>query len=130
MNRDQATQIIRQYFESWVKKDMEMFRSVLHDKAIVRECNGTVIEGRDELTNWFTQWNGNDNKVEYWTIKSVGFDEIVNTAFVEWIFKCVYDAQEYEWEGSSIVYFRNSLLYELNEYEMKREKFYPYRKTI
>ncbi|GGH27434.1 nuclear transport factor 2 family protein [Paenibacillus segetis] len=130
MNRNQTSIIINEYFESWIKKDMEMFTKVVHDEAIIRECTGAVMEGKNELENWFTQWNNSDNKVDYWTIKEIGYDEVRNVAFVEWRFKCLFDAKEYEWEGSSIVYFKDSLIIELNEYEMKQDKFFPYRRSM
>lgn len=127
MNRNQASIIISEYFESWIKKDIEMFSRVVHDAAIIRECTGAVMEGKNELLIWFAQWNDSDNKVDYWEIKEIGFDEVRNVAFVEWRFKCLYDGKEYEWDGSSIVYFKESLIIELNEYEMKQDKFFPYR---
>jgi len=128
LKRDLAKQLTRQYFESWVTADNERFIKTLHDKAVVRECNGTVIEGMEQLKAWFSEWNEHGNSVEYWDIKVFGWDEEADTAFVEWTFKCVYDNQEYEWDGSSIIYFRDSLIYEINEYEMKKEKFYPFRR--
>lgn len=115
------------YFESWVEEDFEKFASSLDDEAIVRECTGAIIEGRDELHRWFTEWNKSDNKVVYWNIKHIGFDKEKMSAFVEWKFKCIFEGKECEWDGSSIVYFKDSLIVELNEYEMKQEKFYPYR---
>jgi ketosteroid isomerase-like protein len=130
LNRNQVTKIINDYFESWVKKDLESFCNVIHDKVIVRECTGAVIEGKHEVINWFTQWNISDNKVDYWTIKELGLDETRDIAFVEWRFKCIFDAKMYEWDGSSIIYFKESLIIELNEYEMKQDKFYPYRSNI
>lgn len=68
MNRDRAIKIIHEYFESWTSKDIDLFNQNLHDGAVVRECNGAVIQGRDDC-----------------------------------------------------------LIFEINEYEMKQEKFYPYR---
>lgn len=53
--------------------------------------------------------------MEYWQIKKLGFDEENQTAFVEWRFKCVYGAKQYEWDGASIVYFKDSQIIELNE---------------
>lgn len=130
MNRNEASQIIREYFESWIKKDIAMFGKVVHEEAIVRECTGAVMQGKDELKNWFHQWNESDNKVDYWAIQEIGNDEARNAAFVEWKFKCFYEAKEYEWDGASIVYFKESLIIELNEYEMKQDKFHPYRGIV
>lgn len=86
-----------------------MFSKVVHNAAIIRECTGAVMEGKNELVNWFTQWNNSDNKVDYWEIKEIGFDEASKAAFVEWRFKCLYDAQEYEWDGASIKMKQNKV---------------------
>lgn len=127
MNRDKAVETITLYFESWVRKDFEKFTRVMHDKAIVRECTGAIIEGKDELSRWFTQWNESGNKVISWIINDIGFDKERMSAFVEWKFQCIFEGKEYKWDGSSIVYFMDSLIVELNEYEMKQGKFSPYR---
>lgn len=127
MNRDKAIETITIYFESWLEKNSIKFTKVMHDEAIVRECTGAVIEGKDELKRWFTEWNESGNTVIQWEIHNFGFDKERMSAFVEWKFKCIFEGKEYEWDGSSIVYFRDSFIVELNEYEMKQEKFFPYR---
>ncbi|WP_338543359.1 nuclear transport factor 2 family protein [Paenibacillus tundrae] len=127
MERETAVEVINQYFRSWVEKDFNLFVGSIHEEAIVRECTGEVIQGRDELNRWFKQWNGSDNEVMYWDIHNIGFDYEQMTAFVEWKFKCKYKGTTYEWDGTSIVYFENSLIIELNEYEMKKDKSYPYK---
>lgn len=55
MNREMVDQRITMYFESWVEKDFNKFISVIHDNAIVRECTGAVIEGKEALQRWFTE---------------------------------------------------------------------------
>ncbi|WP_018750865.1 nuclear transport factor 2 family protein [Paenibacillus sanguinis] len=127
MNRDEAVEKINLYFEAWVEKNFKKFEKLVHENAIVRECNGGVIEGRDELHRWFKEWNQGSNRVIYWKINFIGYDNELISAFVEWEFKCIYAGIEYEWCGSSIVNFKDSLIIEINEYEMKYEKFYPYR---
>jgi hypothetical protein len=127
LNRAHVVQLISTYFQSWVDQDFDMFNSVVHKEAVVRECNGAVIEGKAELFRWFTEWNSESNQVVNWNIKCIGFDEHQEVAFVEWTFKCLYKSKEYEWEGSSIVYFKDALMYEINEYEMKQDKYFPYR---
>lgn len=130
LDRNQASKLIDQYFESWIKQDLELFSKVVHEKAVIRECTGAVMEGKAELASWFTQWNNGDNRVDYWGIKEIEFDEVSQVAFVEWIFKCFYEAKDYEWDGVSVVRFKEALIIELNEYEMKRDKFFPYRSSF
>lgn len=48
MKRDQAFEIINEYFESWIKKDINMFSKVVHEAA----STGAVMEGRSELVSW------------------------------------------------------------------------------
>lgn len=127
LSRNQAEDLIKTYFHSWIEKNFEQFTSVIHDEAIVRECTGAVIEGKAELHRWFKEWNDSGNQVVFWKIHTIGYDKERTSAFVEWTFKCIFEEQEYEWDGCSMVHFRDSLIVELNEYEMKREKFHPYR---
>lgn len=127
MNRDKAVDLITRYFKAWEDKDFDLFAGTIHDAAIVRECTGAIIEGREQLHRWFSLWNGNDNGVLYWHVHRIGYDNERRAAFVEWTFKCRYEGKEYEWDGSSVVSFRDFLIYELNEYEMKKEKHYPYK---
>ena len=103
-----------------------MFLSVLYDQVEVRENTGAIYQGKKTLEKWFTSWNRGANKVIYWEINSFGFDEKKSAAFVEWNFKCKYENKEHEFEGSSIVYFKDNLIFGINEYEMKLEKSYPY----
>lgn len=126
MNRELAEELIAHYFNAWVKKDMEAFKRVLHNHAVVRECTGAVIKGEAALHRWFAEWNHSDNQVIHWHIRHVGYDDNRDIAFIEWNFKCVYESQQYEWDGASIVSFKDALISEVNEYEMKKEKFFPY----
>ena len=127
MNREKAFEKINQYFTSWIEKDVNLFESVLHDESVIRECTGTVIQGRDQLNRWFIQWNRNGNEVVSWEIKNIGYDSERMNAFVEWNFICKFMSRKYEFEGSSIIYFENSLIKEINEYEMKKKKSCPYK---
>ena len=122
MNRDVAVDLITRYFKAWVNKDFDLFAGTVHDEATVREYTGAVIEGKEQLHRWFTWWNKHDNEVLYWDIHRIFYDDEQQSACVEWTFKCRYEGKEYEWDGSSVVVFRDSLIYEINEYEMKKEK--------
>lgn len=126
MEKEKVISLINDYFKAWVKKDKKLFLSTLHNEAIVRECTGAVCQGKTALEAWFTDWNKGTNRVDYWKIKSFGYDKENSTAYVEWIFKCLYENEEYEWEGASIIYFKDDLIIGINEYEMKTDKFYPY----
>lgn len=121
-----ARELIEKYFKAWKEKDLKMFLSVLHNQIEVRESTGAVYQGKKILGKWFASWNQGTNEVIYWEINSFGFDEKREAAFIEWKFKCKYENKEYEFEGSSIVYFNDNLIFGINEYEMKLEKSYPY----
>lgn len=126
MEKEAAKKLIEKYIKAWKEKDFKMLLSVLHEQAEVRESTGAVYQGKETLEKWFISWNQGTNKVIYWEINSFGFDEKREVAFIEWKFKCSYENKEYEFEGSSIVYFKDNLIFGINEYEMKLEKFYPY----
>jgi len=127
MNRDRAIDLIRRYFKAWVDMDFDLFAGTVHDDATVRENTGAVMEGREQLHRGFAWWTRSNNEVDYRNIHRIFYDEEQQTAFVEWTFKCRYEGQEYEWDGSSAITFRDSLIYEINEYEAKKEKHYPYK---
>src|SRR5699024_6812615 len=109
MNRELAAELITCYINAWVDKEFETFKRVLHNNATVRECTGTVITGEAELHRWFKEWNRSDNQVVHWQIHYIGYDEEGNKAFVEWDFKCIYESHQYEWDGVSIISFKDSL---------------------
>ncbi len=119
-----ARELIEKYFKAWKEKDLKSFLSVLHNQAEVRESTGAIYQGKKTLEKWFTSWNRGTNRVIYWKINSFGFDEKKSTAFLEWKFKCSYESKEYEFEGSSIVYFKDKFILGINEYEMKLERDY------
>lgn len=125
-NRKAAEALVNAYMASWLQQDTDLFASVLHEEAIVRECTGAVIAGKEELNRWFRQWHESGNRVTVWALRRIGFDETCGAAFAEWTFQCEYEGRTYTWDGSSIVRFRDGLIAEINEYEMKQEKFRPY----
>ncbi len=127
MKEETAKKLIEKYVNGWKDGDLKILLSVLHDRVEVRECTGAVYQGKKTIGKWFTSWNQGTNKIIYWEINSFGFDEKKAVAFFEWKFKCRYENKEYQFEGSSIVYFKDELLFRINEYEMKLKKFYPYK---
>lgn len=120
MEPSQARELTDRYFASWLSPDLERFLSCLHPSAVVRECTGSVYEGRDEHTSWFAGWNSGGNRVNAWEIHSFGCDPGTESAFVEWTFNCTYEGADYEWYGASILRFRQGLIAEINEYERKK----------
>jgi len=103
-----------------------MLLPVLHDKIEIWECTGAVYLGKRTFERWFNDWYQGTNRILYWEIKSFGFDERKSAAFIEWKFKCCYKDKEYQFEGSSVIYFKDELIFKMNEYETKLEKSYPY----
>lgn len=126
MEEETVKKLIEKYIKGWKDRDLEMLLSVLHAQIEVRECTGAVYQGKETLEKWFTDWNQGTNKILYWKINSLSFDENKSVAFFEWKFKCFFEDKEYEFEGLSIIYFKDKLIFRIKEYEMKLEKFYPY----
>ncbi|MDD5622958.1 MAG: nuclear transport factor 2 family protein [Actinomycetota bacterium] len=127
MEENPAKELIDKYIKAWKEKDLNLFLSVLHNQVEVRECTGVIYQGKEILKKWFIDWNQGTNKVIHWEINSFGFDVKKSIAFIEWEFKCSYENKEHAFEGSSITYFKDELIFRINEYGMKLEKSYPYK---
>ncbi len=126
MKEETAKDLIEKYIRGWKDNDLEILLPVLHDEVELWECTGAVYQGKRTIERWFTDWYQGTNRILYWEIKSFGFDEKNSTAFIEWKFKCRHENKEHEFEGSSVIYFKDELIFKINEYETKLEKFYPY----
>jgi hypothetical protein len=121
-----AKELVEKYARGWKDKNLEMLLEVIHKEVEVWECTGAVYKGKRTFKKWFTNWYKGANKIIYWDINSFGFDNEQSAAFIEWKFKCKYENKEYEFEGSSVIYFKDELIFRVNEYETKLEKSYPY----
>jgi len=129
MNRQLATQLIKQYINSWRQQDLPLFLSTLSPDIIVAECYGPIYRGTKEVRQWFTEWHASpkDGKVTKWKITNVIFDKTKNMAAVEWDFGCASDGKASSFLGASLFYFDDLKILRIHEYQMNENRYYPFR---
>lgn len=119
-------QIIRDYFQAWLKPNIEVIKSIFDKNATYSECYGTIYRNKDEIISWFKNWN-KQGKVVVWPIEKILINE--NTCIVEWHFKCNYQKKISEFDGVSIIDFNDqNKIISVKEYQSKSQHYYPYSK--
>ena len=117
-------QIIRDYFDCWLKKDGTILKEIFDSKIVYSECYGPEYHGEETVEQWFEDWNKHGNVLE-WRIKQ--FIHASNMMAVEWYFKCEYDGQISAFDGVSLVEFGDDdRIMNLKEFESKTPHTYPY----
>lgn len=116
-------EIIRKYFDSWIKKDIEVLPSIFSENTVYVECYGPEYHGLDQILKWFSDWNKNGAVLE-WNIKS--FMHQGRFSAVEWYFKCDYDGEVSGFDGISLIEFAGEKIVNLKEFQSKAEHYYPY----
>jgi len=115
--------IIRQYFESWIKKDISIIEEHFSENIKYIECYGPEYNGINQIRQWFNNWN-NGNNVLIWDIKR--FIENKNATVVEWFFECEYNKEKTSFDGVSIIEFdENDKIILVKEFQSKAEHFSP-----
>jgi hypothetical protein len=118
--------IVKQYFESWIIKDINIIEEYFSEKVKYIECYGPVYDGIKQIKKWFNDWQ-NGNNVLQWDIKR--FIEFENTIVVEWYFKCEYNKNIDSFDGVSIIEFdENNKIILVKEFQSKVEHTFPYNK--
>jgi hypothetical protein len=116
--------IIKQYFESWIKKDIGIIEEHFSKNIKYIECYGSEYNGINQIRQWFNNWN-NGNNVLKWDIKKIIENE--NTVAVEWFFECEYNKKIYSFDGVSIIEFdENDKIILVKEFQSKSEHIFPY----
>lgn len=119
-------QIIRDYFQSWLKPNIEVIKSIFDENATYSECYGPIYRNKKEIISWFEKWN-KQGKVIAWPIEKILINE--NTCIVEWHFKCNYQKKISEFDGVSIIDFNDqNKIISVKEYQSKSQHYYPYSK--
>lgn len=117
-------EIIKQYFCSWLKQDINLYKDLFSDDATYSECYGPIYRNKREILTWFRDWN-KEGKVLEWPIKNLLVAR--NTAIVEWYFKCDYQNKVSEFNGVSLIEFNNqNKIKSVKEFQSKSEHYYPY----
>lgn len=119
-------QIIRAYFQAWLKPNIEVIKSIFDKNATYSECYGPIYRNKKEIISWFEKWN-KQGKVIAWPIEKILINE--NTCIVEWHFKCNYQKKISEFDGVSIIDFNDqNKIISVKEYQSKSQHYYPYSK--
>ena len=117
-------QIIREYFDSWIRKDIETVKKTFAQNIIYTECYGPQYHGLDQVLQWFDDWNKTGTVLE-WSIKRT--IEEGQTAVVEWYFKCDCNNKVSGFDGVTIADFdENKKIVRLSEFRSDCDHIYPY----
>lgn len=119
--------LVESYFWSWLTNDINRFKQLLHADIVVEECSGDTYVGKDTCETWFKTWNKTGNKVMTWNITKTILESLNSEIIVEWQFACDYDFKAYSFDGCSVFEFRDHKIVSLKEFQMEKEKKYPYR---
>jgi ketosteroid isomerase-like protein len=118
MNRQQASQLVIAYAESWKTNDPARITATLAPDCVIVESHGPTYRGREVAARWIEGWLGAGNTVERWDVTSFCFDEAEQVAAFEWAFACTADGVRYEIDGASVAEFANGKIARLREYRM------------
>ena len=118
--------IIKQYFESWINKDISIIEKYFSQNIKYIECYRPEYNGIKQIRQWFNDWN-NKNSVLRWDIKR--YIECNNIIVVEWLFECEYEENVSVFDGVSIIEFeKNDKIILVKEFQSKAEHTFPYGK--
>jgi hypothetical protein len=117
--------IVKNCFNSWLTKDSSAFKNSFAENVVYVESHGPAYEGIKQVTEWFSDWNGNDNHVLTWDIKK--FHHFENTCVCEWYFECKCGGSIDGFDGVSIITFDSeNKIATLKEFQSKTPNHYPY----
>ena len=120
-------QTIRDYFNSWIKKDFSALDSWFNQDVYYRECYGASYEGLDELKAYINS-KSIEQTVLKWDIYKI---EQTDTGkfVVTWYFDAV-EKEEYRFDGVSLIEFTGNKIKKVVEYSTKHETFRPFKEKI
>ena len=122
---DYRKEIIKQYFKSWIDKNINIIEKYFSSDVKYIECYGPEYNGIEQIKQWFYDWN-KENCVLQWNIK--GFISQNNIIVVEWYFECENKLKKYSFDGVSIIEFDQSNKIKLiKEFQSKSDHIFPYK---
>jgi len=117
-------EIVKQYFESWISKDIGIIEKYFSQNIRYIECYGPEYNGIQQIRQWFTDWN-NGNNVLRWDIHNML--QCGNTIIAEWFFECEYAKNISGFDGVSIIEFGgDNKIILVKEFQSKAEHTFPY----
>ncbi|MDR0320948.1 MAG: nuclear transport factor 2 family protein [Treponema sp.] len=117
--------IIKNYFNSWITKNINIITKYFDDEIVYSECYGPEYHGINEIKIWFNDWQ-KENTVLEWTIQRNIHQN--NTVVVEWFFKCNCNETIDNFNGVSIIEFsEDDKIKSIKEFQSKAEHYFPYK---
>lgn len=114
MNADLAKQLIRRYVDGWREGDATKILDTVTEDCVVVESHGPTYHGKDQIARWVDTWFGAGGEVLVWEIRSL--EVLDETGFFEWSFGCKWLGERYDFDGASVVRFRDEKIALLREY--------------
>lgn len=120
-------QTIRNYFNSWLKKDFSELDSWFNQDVYYRECYGATYEGLNELKAYI------NSKFKEQTVLRWDIYQIEQTTIGKFVVTWFFDAkekQEYCFDGVSLIAFSDNKIKSIVEYSTKHETYRPYKDKV
>jgi ketosteroid isomerase-like protein len=114
MNAELADRLIRQYVDGWRESDAAKILETVTDDCVIAESHGPTYHGKEQAARWIDTWFGAGGEVLAWEIRSL--EATREAAFFEWSFACQWLGESYEFEGASVVRFRDEKIASIREY--------------
>ncbi|WP_294603294.1 nuclear transport factor 2 family protein [uncultured Lactobacillus sp.] len=120
-------QTIRNYFNSWLKKDFSELDSWFNQDVYYRECYGATYEGLNELKAYINS-KSKEQTVLRWDISQI--EQTTTGKFVVTWFFDAKEKQEYCFDGVSLIAFSDNKIKSIVEYSTKHETYRPYKDKV
>lgn len=114
VNAELAERLIRQYVDGWREGDAAKILASVTGDCVVTESHGPTYHGAEQIARWVDTWFGAGGEVLAWEVRSL--EATRAAACFEWSFACKWLEERYEFEGASIVRFRDEKIAAIREY--------------
>lgn len=118
--------IIKEYFDSWIRKDDSVLEMVFAINAKYIESYGPAYDGLIQIQKWFKDWQ-EQGSVLIWNINK--FVHSGEDCVCDWYFQCEYDGKVDGFNGVSWIKFNDeNKIIEIREYQSKLPNYFPCNK--
>ena len=125
MINQEKEEIIKTYFNMWVKRDFTKLDEIFCLNIYYSECYGPEYFGMSEILLWIDDML-KKQKVLDWEIKSF-FHNNTDTVVVEWNFQEQINSEFNDFDGVSIIKFSSDgKIASIKEFESKSSHIAPY----
>jgi ketosteroid isomerase-like protein len=114
VNAEVAERLIRHYVDGWRTGDAAKILATVSEDCVITESHGPTYRGSNQISRWIDAWFGAGGEVLGWEIRLL--EAAGEVAFFEWSFACRWLGERYEFEGASVVRFRDEKIAFVREY--------------